>query len=316
MAFWIVYQGNSWDRARQGGYLWAPKVGKKGQTQAYWATMEQVRPGDLIFSGVNNALRAIAEATLPAYTAERPDPMDDQFWYGDGWRLDVSYTDLPQPMFYRDWVPDVLGEMPALHSPFHSGGKPNQGYLYALPNSVGEHVIGLARRQGIDLAAQANEVAPVPEGAETTRQQLTAARVGQGKFRKDLLARWDGSCAILGVSRPELLRASHIKPWTSSNNVERLDPANGLLLSAMYDAAFDALLLSFADDGALMLSPDFPASDAAAAGIDPAARIEITDPQTRSYLAEHRVMMAARAARAQHLPGLTNVHTNTILPHE
>ena len=301
MAFWIVYQGNSWDRARRGGYLWAPKVGKKGQTQAYWATMERVRPGDLIFSGVDNALRAIAEATLPAYTAERPDPMDDQFWYGDGWRLDVTYTDLPQPMFYRDWVPDVLGEMPALHSPFHSGGKPNQGYLYALPNSVGEHVISLARRQGIDLAGQANQVAPVPEGAETTRQQLTAARVGQGKFRKDLLARWDGSCAILGVSRPELLRASHIKPWTSSNNIERLDPANGLLLSAMYDAAFDALLLSFADDGALVLAPDFPAGDAAAAGIDPTARIKITDHRTQGYLAEHRALMTARSTRSHPL---------------
>jgi len=297
MAYWIVYQGNSWDRARRGGYLWAPKTGKKGQTQAYWATMERVAPGDLIFSGVDNALRAVAEATLPAYTAERPDPIDDQFWYGDGWRLDVSYTDLPEPMFYRDWVPDVLNEMPPIHSPFHSGGKPNQGYLYELPNSVGEHIIGLARQLGVDLAAQADQAAPIEKGTETTRQQLTAARIGQGKFRKDLLATWSGACAVLGVTRPELLRASHIKPWTSSNNVERLDPANGLLLSAMYDAAFDALLLSFADDGALVLAPDFPVSEAVAAGIDPAATINIADPKTRGYLAEHRTLMAARAMR-------------------
>lgn len=297
MAFWIVYQGNSWARARRGGYLWAPKVGKKGQTQAYWANMERVRPGDLIFSGVDNALRAIAEATLPAYTADRPDPMDDQFWYGDGWRLDVSYTDLKQPMYYRDWVLDVLGEMPAVHSPFNGGGKPNQGYLYELPNSVGEHIIGLARQQGMDLVGQANQVAPIPKGTETIRQQLTAARVGQGKFRNDLLARWSGTCAILGVNRPELLRASHIKPWACSNNVERLDPANGLLLSAMYDAAFDALLLSFADDGRLVLATDFSADEAATAGINPTAKIEITNPRTRGYLAEHRAMMAARSAR-------------------
>ena len=298
MAYWIVYQGNSWGRARRGGYLWAPKVGKRGQTQAYWASMERVSPGDLIFSGVDNALRAVAEATLPAYTAERPDPADDEFWYGDGWRLDVTYTDLPEPMYYRDWVPTVLAEMPPIHSPFHSGAKPNQGYLYELPNSVGEHIIHLAQQQGVDLAANANLAAPIPDGAETTRQQLTAARVGQGKFRRDLLARWSSSCAVLGIKRPELLRASHIKPWTSSNNLERLDPANGLLLSAMYDNAFDALLISFADNGQLLLAPDFSAMEAIACGIDPKARIEIKDPVTLRYLGDHRALMTARVNRA------------------
>jgi hypothetical protein len=133
MAFWIVYQGNTWKRARAGGYLWAPKLGKKQQAQEYWSNMARVQPGDLIFAGVDNALRAIAEVTQPAYTAERPDPRDDQYWYGGGWRLDVRYTDLPSPFFYADWLPAVAGEMPTKHSPFSSGGRPNQGYLFALP---------------------------------------------------------------------------------------------------------------------------------------------------------------------------------------
>ena len=112
MAFWLVYQGTSFERARNGGYLWAPKTGKKGQTPVYWSNMERVRAGDLIFSAFNGALRAVSEAAVPAYTAERPDPRDDQFWYGDGWRLDVAYTDLPAPMPYADWVPHILNEMP------------------------------------------------------------------------------------------------------------------------------------------------------------------------------------------------------------
>ena len=91
---------------------------------------------------------------------------------------------------------------------------------------------------------------------------------------------------------------------------------SGLLLSAMYDAVSDALLVSFADDGALVFAPDFPTSDAVAAGIDPAIRIEIIDPQTRSFLAEHRAMMAARAMRLQRPARLTDVHTNTIILHE
>jgi hypothetical protein len=66
----------------------------------------------------------------------------------------------------------------------------------------------------------------------------------------------------------------------------------------MYDAAFDALLLSFADDGTLTLAPDFPLSEAIAAGVDPAAKIQISDLKTAKYLAEHRALMAARSARS------------------
>ena len=71
-----------------------------------------------------------------------------------------------------------------------------------------------------------------------------------------------------------------------------------LFRSAMYDAAFDGLLLSFMDDGALVLAPDFSENEAAAAGLDPSAKIEVPDARTAGYLAEHRSLMAARSTRA------------------
>jgi hypothetical protein len=297
MAFWIVYQGNTWKRARAGGYLWAPKLGKKQQAQEYWTNMARVQPGDLIFAGVDNALRAIAEVTQPAYTAERPDPRDDQYWYGEGWRLDVRYTDLPSPFYYADWLPAVAGEMPAKYSPFSSGGRPNQGYLFALPNSAGEYLVERAAAMGIDLISAAHAAAPPPPAGDTQRATLTSARLGQGKFRDLLMKRWKGTCPLSAVSHPRLLRASHIKPWSSSNNSERLDPDNGLLLSAAYDAAFDAYLLSFADDGSLVLAPDFLAAAAQSAGIDPGARLTGLPNSSLPYLAEHRALMAARVQR-------------------
>ena len=297
MAFWLVYQGTSFERARKGGYLWAPKAGKNGQTPAHWKNMERVRPGDLIFSAFNGALRAVSEASQPAYTAPVPDARDDQFWAGDGWRLDVAYSDLPKPMFFVEWVPAVLGEMPTIHSPFTSAGRPNQGYLYELPNSVGEYIATLARDQGVDLEHEARLAAPPPAGGETERDQLARARVGQGKFRKALMQYWSSRCAVSDVERPELLRASHIKPWSSFNNQERLDTANGLLLSAGYDAAFDALLISFEDDGVIVLAPDFSRATALVAGIDPAARLRKTNGKMELYLAEHRLLMAARLLR-------------------
>ncbi len=187
--------------------------------------------------------------------------------------------------------------MPTKHSPFTSTGRPNQGYLYELPNSVGEYIAGFTQDLGVDLEQEARMAAPPPAGGQTEREMLARARMGQGKFRKDLMLYWSSRCAVSAVERPELLRASHIKPWSSSNNIERLDPSNGLLLSAAYDAAFDALLVSFDDTGAIRLAPDFSPAAASAAGINPLAKLAKLSAATKGYLAEHRALLAARAAR-------------------
>jgi hypothetical protein len=90
--------------------------------------------------------------------------------------------------------------------------------------------------------------------SETEREALIKARVGQGRFRAELEAVWDNKCAVSGYLTRELLRASHIKPWRESAGEERLDPNNGLLLAAHLDALFDAGLISFRDDGSMMIS--------------------------------------------------------------
>ena len=64
---------------------------------------------------------------------------------------------------------------------------------------------------------------------ETTRDAVVKSRLGQGVFRAKLVEIWDG-CSVTGCKTIEVLRASHIKPWRSSSNSERLDPYNGLLL--------------------------------------------------------------------------------------
>ena len=297
MAFWIVYQGNSFKRSRAGGYLWAPKVGKIGQSHAYWTNMTRVQPGDLVFSGVDNAIRAVSQVTDPAYDAKRPDPRDAEHWDENGWRLDVAYTDLPAPLFYESWVPAIAAELPARHSPFSSAGRPVQGYLFELAPAAGEYILQLVSAQGVDLSYAAMQAASTPAG-ETVRDALVKARIGQGQFRADLLKRWGGRCAATGLDRAELLRASHIKPWSSSNNAERLDPDNGLLLAAAYDATFDALLISFRADGSIILAPDFPPATAAIAGVSTDVKLPPLSPETRSYLAAHRNLLLSRARRA------------------
>jgi putative restriction endonuclease len=102
----------------------------------------------------------------------------------------------------------------------------------------------------------------------TEAERLIIQRVGQDVFREALLSYWEGRCAVTGVADPRLLRASHIKPWAKcETDAERLDVYNGLLLAAHLDAAFDAGLISFADDGAILFSPQFTMKDRDALGI-------------------------------------------------
>lgn len=79
----------------------------------------------------------------------------------------------------------------------------------------------------------------------TEKEALIKARVGQGYFRQQLMARWNG-CSVTKVTNPALLIASHIKPWRScESKEERLSPDNGLLLTPNLDNLFDQGLISF-----------------------------------------------------------------------
>lgn len=85
------------------------------------------------------------------------------------------------------------------------------------------------------------------------KQQLIAARRGQGIFRKRVAHYWK-RCALTKCNVDQVLRASHIVPWKESDDDQKIDGDNGILLSASYDALFDKGLISFADDGTMLIS--------------------------------------------------------------
>ncbi len=78
-------------------------------------------------------------------------------------------------------------------------------------------------------------------------------RVNQDIFRKMVLANYGGKCCVTGLAVPDVLRASHISPWAEDEK-NRLNPENGLCLSATYDAAFDRHLISFDEHYRLVVS--------------------------------------------------------------
>ena len=86
-----------------------------------------------------------------------------------------------------------------------------------------------------------------------TKYREVKTRVNQNVFRQMVLANYDGFCAISGIDIHELLVASHIIPW-SENKKERLNPANGICMSALYDKAFDKGLISLDTSYRIILS--------------------------------------------------------------
>jgi putative restriction endonuclease len=99
---------------------------------------------------------------------------------------------------------------------------------------------------------------------------------------------WGGRCPLTGITEPVLLRASHIVPWAECTDEQRLDVHNGLLLSGLWDAAFDKGLVSFADDGRSLASPELGELARRALAIETAPRIPGLREQHRRNLALHR----------------------------
>lgn len=86
-----------------------------------------------------------------------------------------------------------------------------------------------------------------------TKIREVKTRVNQNVFRQIVVANYSGKCAITGIDIPELLFASHIIPW-SKNEDERLNPENGICLSALYDKAFDKGLIGLNEKYEILIS--------------------------------------------------------------
>lgn len=123
----------------------------------------------------------------------------------------------------------------------------------------------------------------------TEAERLVVQRIGQDIFRARLMDYWQARCPLTGIADPALLRASHIIPWAEcETDAERLDVHNGLLLSALWDAAFDRALVTFDDNG----KPQFSTE------LTERAREELRWRSPISLTEEHRRRLVRHRARA------------------
>lgn len=175
-------------------------------------------------------------------------------------------------------------QMPAFPKRLH-GGRSSIHYGLAFdvggPAALDRFVAALVERAFLAPAAEDR----AEQNTETVR--LQKARVGQGQFRADLFEVW-GRCPLSGVSTPELLRASHIKPWRVSDRRERLDPNNGILLAVHFDCLFDNGFISFDEDGGLLISDRLSDAERAAFPMLDASRRILLTAGHLPYVAHHR----------------------------
>lgn len=120
----------------------------------------------------------------------------------------------------------------------------------------------------------------------TEKNIIILSRIGQGLYRKNLINYWN-SCSTYSYKKYDLLIASHIKPWKNSNNFERIDHFNGLLLPPNYDKLFDRGYISFDKKGKIKFSKFINDNDKSFFGLNNEVQLQKIDQNHLKYLEYH-----------------------------
>ncbi|KDR89075.1 hypothetical protein L903_27235 [Agrobacterium sp. JL28] len=287
MNIWWVNTGARFRAQINAGVLWCPnrtvlKNHKLGAPQWHWSTIRDVRPGEFILVGRDGYIEGIAIAkSAPISDSVRPEsfPKADT-WHSIGWSLPIEFIRFFQRVSRAEMIQGLF-RYKAHRSPFfvNKAGilKGKQVYFAPLPGADAPEFFERIRMaletqrpgeldRAVEAAAAGGKLAASGEKS-TTKKAIIEARVGQGQFRQSLIDMWQGKCCATGLLEQKLLRASHIVAWAAATDKERLNPYNGLLLSAAFDAAFDAHLITLSSDGTWINVSGMAAADLERAGL-------------------------------------------------
>jgi hypothetical protein len=262
-----VNQNQTYNHEVGGGYLWSPKKNSNNARNQFYENMVEVQPGDLIFSFADTFIKAIGVAASRGYSSPKPKVFGQtgEYWSDEGWKVDVEFTYVDKPIRPKDHMKLISPLLPEKYSPLQQSGDGLQGvYLASLPDELGDLLIALSgdpeiSAPVIDLSQLAfneeeQELIAQTSLEETEKASLVMSRRGQGLFRRRVKL-IEQKCRVTGVHSEKLLTASHIKPWKTSDNTERLDGNNGLFLSPHIDRLFDSGFITFTAIGEMLVSP-------------------------------------------------------------
>ena len=156
-------------------------------------------------------------------------------------------------------------------------------YLWK-PSSIGKTTRSKISNQGV-ISKKRKKNYKKPNTTE--RKGLVTSRVGQGYYRQQIIEKWGGKCPVTGINIKSILISSHIVPWSESNDEERLDVENGILLSPLFDSLFDRHIISFRDTGEILVSKNVNKDNLERLGLNDHIKIEISKGM-KKYLKKHR----------------------------
>lgn len=182
------------------------------------------------------------------------------------------------------FMPDSLGDYIDLVSAGNAFVFPN-GTTGTLAAKV--KAVTLPNRKKRTIKSTQKVLQQIQNLSSTEKEVITKQRIGQGLFKELLKNKYHCKCALCGIRTEQMLIGSHIKSWKDSSDAEKLDENNGLLLCAHHDALFDKHLISFKDNGELIVSTMLTVSEQAELQIPAIPSITVS-PGMKPYLADHR----------------------------
>lgn len=269
MNYWWVSQKQTFKQEFEGGYMWSPKENKNGTQSHFYNNMTLVKPGDIVFSFAGGLILSVGVVRSHAYSHSKPTEFgsagDD--WADDGWKIDLEYHLVHKKVKPKAHIESIRPLLPTKYSPLQDNGNGNQAYLFSVPLNLASKLIELIGNEaeevvdGFAAIAEKTINSDIIERRisndktldETEKHQLVKSRRGQGIFRSRL-EQVEAICRVTGIRFKNHLVASHIKPWAVSNNAERLDGYNGLLLAPHIDHLFDKGYISFENNGDMIVS--------------------------------------------------------------
>jgi hypothetical protein len=153
-----------------------------------------------------------------------------------------------------------------------------------VPSKIGKSTKSKIVKRGV-ISNRRRQIYTKPN--ETERKGLVVSRVGQGYYRQQIMEKWGNKCPVTECDLTMILISSHIVPWSECNDEERLDVENGILLSPNIDSLFDKHLISFQDNGEMIISKSLSTEVLNSLGINTKITIPISEGM-KPYLEKHR----------------------------
>ena len=308
--YWWVNQNQTYAHEVRGGYLWSPKFRADGARNQFYENMTRIQPGDVVFSYYDTYIKAVGVTTSTAASVPKPTAFGraGSYWSDEGWFVEVQFRELASPIRPREHMAVLEPTLPAKYSPLRSSGEGGQHvYLAEIPPPMAHQLMVLLGQEGQTLIDALEMIARYEiarsfaetdleyrtDIGTTEKLQLAKARVGQGLF-KSRVELVEKCCRITKVERPEHLTASHIKPWRTSSDMERLDGNNGLLLAPHVDHLFDRGLIGFTPVGGIIVSATLAPSILERWSIDPSQNVGTFSREQANYLEYHSDVVLRR----------------------